>query len=671
MKKVFAYLPLHFLVLLVVGILCQFYLKIWTFSFVAIPFFILFLLIVFIFSKKILRTLIGLILFFFLGFFLVFIQNDTNYPNHYVKHLENDSLAVVKIRKILKENQYNRKYEAEVIQLGDVLTKGKVLVNISKEDTINALFVDDLLVLKADFKAINAPYNPYQFNYKLYLQKQGISQQLFLKNNQYKHLKPINNSWLGYANLFRNKIQRSLEKFNFKPNELAVINALLLGNRENISKQLLEDYANAGAIHILAVSGLHVGIILLLLSTLLKPLEQLKNGKFLKTVIVVLSLWVFAFIAGLSASVIRAVTMFTFVAIGLFFNRNNIVLFSLISSLFFLLIFNPLFLFDVGFQLSYLAVFGIVILQPKMYSIWQPNYKIMDKFWQLATVSLAAQIGVLPLSLYYFHQFPGLFMLSNLIIVPLLGFILIGGIVVIILALLNVLPQFLADFYGLIISLMNNFVSWISKQEDFLFTEISLSFQAMFAIYLVIAFGIYFFIHQKTKSLVYFLFTVLLLQGIILFENYQTKTKNEFIIFHKSRHTVLGERVGGVLKIKHDISHENIQHENAILSYTINQKIDSIIFDSLPSILQFNKKKLLIVDDLGVYNIPNLKHSIVLLSSSPKINLERLIKVLTPELIIADGSNYKSYVRDWALIASKRKIPFYNTNKKGAFIFNN
>lgn len=671
MKKIFAYLPLHFLVLLVVGILFQFYLKIWTFSFVAIPFFILFLLIVFIFSKKILRTLIGLILFFFLGIFLVFIQNDTNYPNHYVKHLENDSLAVVKIRKILKENQYNRKYEAEVIQLGDVLTKGKVLVNISKEDTINALFVDDLLVLKADFKAINAPYNPYQFNYKLYLQKQGISQQLFLKNNQYKHLKPINNSWLGYANLFRNKIQRSLEKFNFKPNELAVINALLLGNRENISKQLLEDYANAGAIHILAVSGLHVGIILLLLSTLLKPLEQLKNGKFLKTVIVVLSLWVFAFIAGLSASVIRAVTMFTFVAIGLFFNRNNIVLFSLISSLFFLLIFNPLFLFDVGFQLSYLAVFGIVILQPKMYSIWQPNYKIMDKFWQLATVSLAAQIGVLPLSLYYFHQFPGLFMLSNLIIVPLLGFILIGGIVVIILALLNVLPQFLADFYGLIISLMNNFVSWISKQEDFLFTEISLSFQAMFAIYLVIAFGIYFFIHQKTKSLVYFLFTVLLLQGIILFENYQTKTKNEFIIFHKSRHTVLGERVGGVLKIKHDISHENIQHENAILSYTINQKIDSIIFDSLPSILQFNKKKLLIVDDLGVYNIPNLKHSIVLLSSSPKINLERLIKVLTPELIIADGSNYKSYVRDWELIASKRKIPFYNTNKKGAFIFNN
>ncbi|WP_438972469.1 ComEC/Rec2 family competence protein [Polaribacter sp.] len=671
MKKIFAYLPLHFLVLLVVGILFQFYLKIWTFSFVAIPFFILFLLIVFIFSKKILRTLIGLILFFFLGIFLVFIQNDTNYPNHYVKHLENDSLAVVKIRKILKENQYNRKYEAEVIQLGDVLTKGKVLVNISKEDTINALFVDDLLVLKADFKAINVPYNPYQFNYKLYLQKQGISQQLFLKNNQYKHLKPINNSWLGYANLFRNKIQRSLEKFNFKPNELAVINALLLGNRENISKQLLEDYANAGAIHILAVSGLHVGIILLLLSTLLKPLEQLKNGKFLKTVIVVLSLWVFAFIAGLSASVIRAVTMFTFVAIGLFFNRNNIVLFSLISSLFFLLIFNPLFLFDVGFQLSYLAVFGIVILQPKMYSIWQPNYKIMDKFWQLATVSLAAQIGVLPLSLYYFHQFPGLFMLSNLIIVPLLGFILIGGIVVIILALLNVLPQFLADFYGLIISLMNNFVSWISKQEDFLFTEISLSFQAMFAIYLVIAFGIYFFIHQKTKSLVYFLFTVLLLQGIILFENYQTKTKNEFIIFHKSRHTVLGERVGGVLKIKHDISHENIQHENAILSYTINQKIDSIIFDSLPSILQFNKKKLLIVDDLGVYNIPNLKHSIVLLSSSPKINLERLIKVLTPELIIADGSNYKSYVRDWELIASKRKIPFYNTNKKGAFIFNN
>jgi competence protein ComEC len=363
--------------------------------------------------------------------------------------------------------------------------------------------------------------------------------------------------------------------------------------------------------------------------------------------------------------------MFTFLAIGLFFNRKNIVLFSLISSLFFLLIFKPFFLFDVGFQMSYLAVFGIVILQPKIYKIWKPKYVILDKFWQLTTVSLAAQVGVLPLSLYYFHQFPGLFILSNLIIVPVLGLILMGGIVVILFALFNILPHFLASFYGKIISLMNNFVSWISNQEDFLFTEISLSLTLMFIIYLVIIFGISFFINRKPKRLVYVLISIIILQGFLLYEDHQQRNKDEFIVFHKSRNTIIGERRGAYLSIRHDLDSTFINQLNAITAYKVNQNVKVNTVENIPNIFTFRNQKVLVVDSLGVYKISDFKNQIILLKQSPKINLERLIKKLTPKQIIADGSNYKSYVKRWKATSEKLDIPFYDTSKNGAFILKN
>ena len=671
MKKVLTYLPLHFAMLVILGILCQFYFKVWQFGFLKIGLLFLTLLLLLLIKHKVLQTLISFFLFYFIGISSVYIHNDFNYDNHYSNHFKADELIYLKISKVLKPNTYYKKFEAEVIQVDSVKTKGKILLNISNSDYTKILNVDAVLVSKPEIQSISKSLNPYQFNYKTYLEKQGIQEQIYLKEEDYLIHQSSQNTLIGYSDQFRNKVEKALKEYEFKPNELAVINALLLGKRVNISKDLLEDYANAGAIHILAVSGLHVGIILLILSFLLKPLEQIRNGKILKTILIVIFLWVFAFIAGLSASVIRAVTMFTFLAIGLFFNRKNIVLFSLISSLFFLLIFKPFFLFDVGFQMSYLAVFGIVILQPKIYKIWKPKYVILDKFWQLTTVSLAAQVGVLPLSLYYFHQFPGLFILSNLIIVPVLGLILMGGIVVILFALFNILPHFLASFYGKIISLMNNFVSWISNQEDFLFTEISLSLTLMFIIYLVIIFGISFFINRKPKRLVYVLISIIILQGFLLYEDHQQRNKDEFIVFHKSRNTIIGERRGAYLSIRHDLDSTFINQLNAITAYKVNQNVKVNTVENIPNIFTFRNQKVLVVDSLGVYKISDFKNQIILLKQSPKINLERLIKKLTPKQIIADGSNYKSYVKRWKATSEKLDIPFYDTSKNGAFILKN
>ena len=672
MKKVLNYLPLHFVVFVIVGILIQFYLKVWCFGFLNLLFLAISILVLLILLKnKVVRTFLSFFLFFFIGVSSVFVNNSFNYNTYYKNYLKESSSVILKIDKVLKSSNYHDKYEVSVHQVDSSKTTGKVLLNVLKDSTHSSLKVDEVLYAKPNFEELNPPLNPYQFDYKFYLEKQGIYQQLYLSSENYRSIGIRGFSLVGLSAKFRSQIQDALNSYHFKPDELAVINALLLGQRQEISKELLTDYSKAGAIHILAVSGLHVGIILLILTSIFKPLERVKNGRVIKTILIILLLWVFAFIAGLSASVVRAVTMFTFLAVGLSFKRKNIVLFSLISSMFFLLIIKPMFLFDVGFQLSYLAVFGIVLVQPKLYIIWNPKYRIIDKVWQLSTVSLAAQVGVLPLSLYYFHQFPGLFILSNLLIIPFLGAILLGGILVIILALIGILPQFLASFYGYVISLMNTFVSWISNQEAFLFTEISLSFSMMLISYAVIFSLVLLFIKFSTKRILYFLTSVVVFQSIYLKEKHERETKKEFIVFHKSRNTIIGNRVVEELYVNHDLDSLQIINTNFIASYRINENIKVTYKKGFSNVLKFGDQSVLIVDSLGIYKIEGLNNPIVLLQQSPKINLERLVKEIDPKHIIADGSNYKSYVKKWQKTSKKSRIPFYYTAEEGAYFIKN
>jgi len=666
MKRLLNYLPVHFVIFLILGICIQFYYKIWCFGFLHfLSVFGIILLTLFLVKSKIIKTFLSCLLFFFIGISTVYFQNKQNYTNYYQNFIDNNSTKILKINKVLKPGFYHFKFEAKVIQIDDYKTCGSVLLNLKKDTLHSGINVDDILLVKTDFLDVMPPLNPHQFDYKSYLAKKGITQQIFIDKNHFKKLVNNDISLFGLSASFRNKVQNSLKIYHFKDDELGVISALLLGQRQGVSKDLIDDYSKAGAIHILAVSGLHVGVILLILNWLFKPLEVFKNGKILKTIVVIIFLWSFAFVAGLSASVIRAVTMFTFVAFGLFFRKRNFVEFSLISSMFFLLLFKPMFLFDVGFQLSYLAVFGIVWVQPKLVQIWHPKLKIINFFWRLFTVSIAAQIGILPLSIYYFHQIPGLFLLSNLIIIPFLGAILLGGIIIILLSVLDILPQFFADFYGKIISIINSFVQWISNQEAFLFEELSLSFWMMISMYLIVFSFVLLVFKYSPKKLLFFLGSIIVVQSVLLIESKQRVSKEEFIVFHKSRYSILGERLGNQLTIYHTTNSNNHKFLN---SYKVGEKVSLNYTNQLKNIYSIKNKNILIVDSLGVYNIKQLKNPIVILQQSPKINLERLIKVIKPMQIIADGSNYKSYMNLWEEVSKKENIPFYNTSKKGAFI---
>jgi competence protein ComEC len=674
MLKTLQFVPVQLTLFLVFGILFGFYYELNPDSiFIISLILVLFLFVIYLlsnqwYSRRIYFNAVTYLCFFVAGVCAVAINNQSLQKSHYSHFLNNEMNAVVRITEVLKPGNYNNKYFAEVEFINGKNTSGKVLLNYLK-DSVKSIMIDDRFLIHSKFKKVNKPLNPYNFSYKKYLEKQQVYHQLFLDEKELIQLLNSKKTLKGSAANIRKRINSALIKSGFKDNELGVINALLLGQRKEIDKALLEDYASAGAIHILAVSGLHVGIILLILNFLCSLLERLKYGKTIKLIVVVSLLWSFAFVAGLSASVIRAVTMFTAVAIGWQLNKPSNVYNTLIISMFVLLLVHPYFLLDIGFQLSYLAVFSIVWLQPLFYRIWIPGFKIVDYFWKLLTVSLAAQLGILPLSIFYFHQFPGLFFLSNLLIIPILGTILIGGILAITLSLAGLLPPLIAEVYIQIIKLMNSLIRWISNQEGFLFQNITMSQLLMVSIYTFIIFTALFLKNRTAKRFIYLLCTLILIQSVVFYEYYETKTKSEFIIFYKSRKTILAKRNGNRMTVFHNLDRLKVKNENSILNYNLVEGNIMVEWKSnIPKFEIFNKQRILIVDSLGIYQKIGLKPDIVVLRASPRINLARLIAELKPKLIVADGSNYKSYETSWERICLKEKTPFYQIRQKGAFI---
>ncbi|WP_457617144.1 ComEC/Rec2 family competence protein [Lutibacter sp.] len=673
MLKFLKFIPVQLTVFLVIGILIGNYYRLTPYTVTLILGVLLILLLVAhtyynqFFSYPLAYTIIAFLLFIGIGISSITFQIQQNNSNYYAAntlfHTKDTLFCKVRITKVLKPTIYYNKYEAKVTQIDSLKATGTLLIHY-KRDSCNKFEVSDCVLFKAVFKEVPKPLNPYAFDYKNYLEKQQIFHQVFIDNSKTLKCKPSKITLKGIAASFRKKVTTHLQQAGFKNNELALINTLLLGQRTTLSKELRQSYINAGAIHILAVSGLHVGILLLLFMFVLKPLHYFRHGKLVATILAVLLLWMYAILAGLSASVVRAVVMFTAVVIGTNMNRITNVYNTLFVSMFFLLLFNPFYLFEVGFQFSYLAVFSIVWLQPKLYNLHTFNFFIFDKGWQLLSVSIAAQLGVLPLSLYYFHQFPGLFFVSNLIIIPFLGIILGAGLLVIALSFFNLLPSFLVTMYSFMLAQMNHVVVWVSQQEAFLFKNIPFSFYDMIGIYALLLFLIKWIEKKNFHRFVWVLISVIAVQSVFIFERYQQHSVNSFIVFNQRKNTVIGNRNGSDLTV----STKQVKEAKKVLVPYLVETGVHLKFTSVKNVYAFKTKSILVVDSLGVYKLQKINPTIVILRQSPKIHLERLLNYLHPKLVVADASNYTFDIRRWKQTCLKKKTPFYSTNEKGALI---
>lgn len=603
-----------------------------------------------------------------IGVLAVSMTYPKNQSGHYVhKDVTGNHLWKIKIHEVLKSTAFSDRYVALVLAMENEKVSGRLLLSFPSDVSIEKLTVDEELIVYTELSAINAPLNPHQFDYQNYLKGLGITNQMRLQGHNFQRVQNPERTIYGIAAGFRNQIVANLEKANFGKEELGIIQALLLGQRNEISAETYDNYKNAGAVHILAVSGLHIGIILLLLQFLLRPLERLPKGKTLKLILIVVMLWGFAVLAGLSASVVRAVTMFSFVAYALYLNRPSSTFNILALSMFFiLLLINPMLLFQVGFQMSYAAVFAIVWIYPLLERLWNPKNKIVRYFWQLLSVSIAAQLGVLPISLFYFHQFPGLFFISNLLIIPALGLILGTGILIIFLALLNSLPDILVTAYDTLIRWMNGIIGWVAQQESFVFRNISFDAVQLVLAYTILICTVFFFARPSFKKAIALSMVVIGFQLWIFQASYQSRQNETLFLAHQTRNTILIHQAGNDISAMAQ-NHQKI--ERLTTDYQIAERIASVAHRTLKNGYRWRDKNLLIIDSLSVYPKKNTQPDYVLLTGSPKLNLERLIDSLRPKMIIADGSNYRSYIERWRKTCAKRKLVFHFTGEEGAFYF--
>lgn len=664
------FVPIKLTLVLVLGILVGYYLAIQIVFSVCATLVCIAILAFLIQFKKALNSssLFGIITAlctFSIGVLAVSLANPKNYQNHFSYFdVEKAQTIQLKIVEVLKPNDFSVRYIAETQAITNKNSSGQVLLTITKDSSDIHLNIDDEIIVFEHIKEINAPLNPHQFNYKKYLSDLGVLGQIQLKAEDFIVKDKPTTTIYGFAANFREKIISSLKTENFGTEELSIMQALLLGQRNDISEETYDSYKDAGAVHILAVSGLHVGILLLILQFLLYPLERLKNGRKLKLVLVVALLWAFAFIAGLSASVVRAVTMFSFLAYAMYLNRpaNKFNILSL--SLFFILLLKPTYIFQVGFQMSYAAVFAILWIYPILQRFWFPKTVLVRKIWQLMSVSIAAQLGVLPISLFYFHQFPSLFFISNLVIVPCLGIILGGGLLIIFLSLLNILPDFFAAIYNEIMRIMNAVVYWVAQQESFVFKAISFDSIQLVVVYMLVFSLVIYVTKPSFKKIAVFLGCVIVLQGWSYVNVYNTHEKERIIILHQTKHTGILAQNGSKLKLW---SNQTQAFDYTTNNYRINERIVTFSIDSLKNSYQFQGKSLYLLDSLAIFPPKGTRYDVVLLTQSPNINLDRFIAVTQPKLIIADGSNYKSDVLLWQATCAKAKLPFHYTGEKGAY----
>ncbi len=629
-----------------------------------------------IFAKTLSFTVCTILFFMVFGITLMHIHNPKNNSNYYTNQIDPESLLKDKkgiqfwIRERLKPTSYYDKYIVSVELIGTKLVIGKLLLQIPKDTLKSRLNIGEKYTTFAKIHPVPTPLNPYQFDYSKYLAKQYIDHQITVSSNVLVKNKEVRWSLITMADQIRKEINVSLSNYSFSTEQLSIINALLLGQRQDISRETLDNFRDAGALHILAVSGLHVGILLFIINLTLKPFLRIrKHGKLIKLLTSLVLLWCFAIIAGLSPSVLRAVTMFSFLAIGTHMNSQTNTYNSLFVSAFVLLCFDPMLLFSVGFQLSYLAVFSIIWMQPMIAKRFRPRNYISKVLWETFTVTVVAQLGLLPLSLFYFYQFPLLFFMSNLIIIPFLGGVLGFGIIVIVMASIGILPQGIADFFGHCINAMSTIVDWVSKQESFLIRDISFSWRMLFILYAVIIASILLFKKFEKRRIYWVGIPLTLLFITLAYEKHTSMLQEELIIFQNRNKTLLGVLENQQFQLYTDSTITNQTKQFLLKNYLI-QRQAKLTRSSSPvrNVYQYKNHTLLIIDSTAIYNIKGIIPDLILLSGSPKIHLGRLLDSLTPKKIIADGSNYRSYLDRWEKTCIQKNIPFYRTDKKGAYI---
>jgi competence protein ComEC len=631
------------------------------------------------------RAVQGIIISLFIIVFGLFItwQKDIRNNKNWYGNYSSDSCSMVvmvaepptekaKSYKALVSVQYV--INKEIQQNG----KGNILVYFAKDSFSENLKYGDRIILSKQLQPIKNTGNPGAFDYVRYCAFQQIFHQVYLKQNEWKLL-PENNARLYHSVIFdtRDYILKTLDKYISGADESALAKALLIGYRIDLDKDLVQAYSNVGVVHLIAISGMHLALIYYLLLWLSAKIPGIKKSAVLRLVLILFCLWFFSLLTGAPASVLRSAVMFTFIAIGDSLKKRNSIYNSLAISAFVLLCYDPFMLWDVGFQLSYLAVLGIVVCSKYTYAWFHFENKILDETWKLASVSLAAQLFTLPLCIYYFHQFPLLFLISNMIAIPLSTVALWGCIIIIALSPIPLAALYLGKLTWASIWLLNHSVLVINAIPFSLWDNLFISVSGTIMLFIIFISIVHWLIKKNMLSLKIAIASTCFFVAETAFKKWESFNQKKVVVYNIPMHKAIDFVHGNQYYFVGDSSviNDNLLNNFHVKPAHINLMVRDKsllpgVFYEKNNFFQFHNAKLLLVDSTFKYypRPTKVKVDFIVISKNPQLNISSLAQVFDCKLYVIDASNSLWKIEKWKKECEELHLRFHSVSEQGAFV---
>jgi competence protein ComEC len=541
---------------------------------------------------------------------------------------------------------------------------GSVILYHRKDSLITELLPGDLLIIKFTPVELTGRGNPCGFDYRTYMENQGVRYYAFTGHqNILSHVVPKHRKLIHKALILRERIIDMYKERGIAGDRLALVAAITLGQKSMLDADQKNYFIKAGVMHIMAVSGLHTVILSMFVFHILFFLKNRFN--VIRILITLMLLWSFAFVTGLTPSVLRATLMFSFLQAGNLMKRPVNGINSVLASGFVLIIYRPSVIFDAGFLLSYSAVIFIMAFYKDLYQKLSFKKYITDLIWQSAVVTIVAQAGTLPLTIALFNRFPTYFILTNIIIVPLSSLLVIIGCLVPLLFPL----KFLSEFLAMILSNLTGLTEFLTKKAASLpFASIEnvgmTSIECLLFSLTIFLLG-YFLLKKKSFPVTYILsaLSIFLLAGTIT--DLSTRTTNELIVYCTPGNSTIGIRTGKILNLYSDTISVGAEVKRHCATFGL--KTNLIRIGNRYNCIRAGKTTILITNYINEKIIDNFSPDIVILTGSEPAADFGMDRILKSEMIVIASEGIPHFIS-----THRGKVgtsnPVYLVSKSGAFI---